>query len=100
MDIFSPSKTVVEETLDSQNVEKKILIGFNSVGGKWANSYAADGSYEILVFPGTKVGVSTIDVMTDNGLLTYHMTGPTRKYHCCCIVSLCYRIRYRHFIYI
>jgi hypothetical protein len=98
MDIFSPSKTVVEETLDSQNVEKKILIGFNLVGGKWANSYAADGSNEILVFPGTKVGVS--EVMSDNFSVIYHVTGPTRKYHCCCVVSLCYHIHYRHFIYI
>jgi hypothetical protein len=98
MDIFSPSKTVVEETLDSENVEKKILIGFKSVGGKLLGEYSAMNLNKVLVFPGTKVGVS--EVMSDNFSVIYHVTGPSRKYHCCCIVSLCYHIHYRHFIYI
>jgi hypothetical protein len=81
MDIFSPSKSYVEEFLHNRGIKEKILIGFKSVGGKLVGDYAASNWNGVIVFPGTKLGLSDIDIISESGSVIYHMTGPIRKYH-------------------
>ncbi len=80
MDLFSPSKSFVQEFLHNRGIKEKILIGFKSVGGKLLGEYSAMNLNEVIVFPGTKLGLSDIDITSESGSVIYHMTG--RKYHC------------------
>jgi hypothetical protein len=81
MDIFSPSKSFVEQSLHDSGVKEKIFIRLKSVGGKLAREYAASNWNEYLVWPGMKLVVSDIDTTSESGSVTYHITASIRKYH-------------------
>lgn len=80
MDVFSLSKTFVEQSLSNGSVRKKIFIGFQHAGAKWAGDYVADSRNGALVFPGTKLTLLNMEQSSDDSSLTYHVMGPMRKY--------------------
>ena len=79
MDVFSLSKTFVEQSLSNGSVTKKIFIGFQHIGAKWAGDYVADSRNGALVFPGTKLTVSDMEPGDDGHSMTYHVMGPMCK---------------------
>lgn len=81
MDIFSSSKTSVEESLSDRGIKNRLLIRFKFVGGKLVGEYTVPGSGEVLVWSGAKVGVSDLEVFMESGLVTVHVTGSISKQH-------------------
>ena len=79
MDIYSTSKASLEQSLDNDGVNKKMLIGLQDVGAKRADGYAADNQSSALVYRGARVAVSNKMESSDGGSVTYHLKGLTRK---------------------
>ena len=82
MELLSSSKTFVEQSLSNGGVTRKLLIGFERVGAKWAGDYVADSRNGAIVFPGPQVTVSKIESSDDGDSMIYHVIGPACKYQC------------------
>jgi hypothetical protein len=76
------SQAEVKEYLERYGDEKIMIVGYKSAEGKVVTGYTADSrSNEIMLWAGTKLGVSNYEVFDSNGSVIFHLTGPPSKYH-------------------
>jgi hypothetical protein len=82
MGTCSLSANEVKEYLQNKNDPKIILVGYELVNGKSMAGYTADGSNEVMIWPGTKLGLAKPVEVNDDGSLVFHLTRQTGKHYC------------------
>jgi hypothetical protein len=75
----STSVNEIKDYLYNNVDMKMILIGYESVSGKSLSGYTAGSLNEVILWPGTKLGVAQCVVVDAKGSLHYHLKGQTGK---------------------
>lgn len=75
----SSSKHLVEEYLEDRGDREKILLGYKSIGAKLLGPYAGDATGDIIIWPGAKIGLANLEVISETGSVTFHLTGKPSK---------------------
>jgi hypothetical protein len=66
---------------------KLILIGYDGVDAKVVTRYTANNVDEVIIWPGTKLGVAKYALTDANGSVIAHLVAQIRKYHCNRVLS-------------
>ncbi|CAF1077219.1 unnamed protein product [Adineta steineri] len=69
----APTDSELKSYLQKNYGPKTILLSYESVNGKAITNYTASKSPEIMIWPGTKMGVSKYAVVDSNGSVVAHL---------------------------
>jgi hypothetical protein len=79
MGFCSTSDNEIKDYLYNNVDTKMILIGYESVNGKSVSGYTAGSLNEVILWPGTKLGVAQCVVIDAKGSMYFHLKGQTGK---------------------
>ena len=79
MSSCSPSVNEIKDFLQKNPDARTILIGYGSVNGKSITGYTVGTSREVIVMPGTNLGVAKYIVNDSNGSVIAHLVGQSGK---------------------
>ena len=82
MGTCSLSANEVKKYVQNKNDSKTILVGYELVNGKSMAGYTADSSNEVMIWPGTKLGLAKPVEIDYDGSLFFHLTRQTSKHYC------------------
>jgi hypothetical protein len=70
----SPSEKELQQNLEKHAGRKVIRVCYEGIGGKLVTGYTANSWREVVVWPGTKLGVAKYDADSTTGSLIVHLT--------------------------
>jgi hypothetical protein len=70
----SPSEKELQKNLEKHAGRKVIRVCYEGIGGKLVTGYTANSWREVVVWPGTKLGVAKYDADSTTGSLIVHLT--------------------------